>query len=138
MWILPEEPEVEDESVNSEKNHLAEFVDFFGSIPGFTNCDKEGAMNWVNHDSNDPGYQMLDGDENMLSIKINMMITITTAVTTKARMHRANLRMWRHLPLLKQVSDGSKDKKNVAQHNFSFSNGPETEPLKNALQPFVN
>lgn len=69
LWHLPEEPEVEGETVNLETNDLNEFVDLFSSIPGFTDCDRDDAVDWLNHDANDPGYQIFDDDEIVSSLK---------------------------------------------------------------------
>lgn len=43
LGTVPEVPEIEEEYVNSERNDLNEFVDLFGSIPGFDDCDKDDA-----------------------------------------------------------------------------------------------
>lgn len=69
LWTLSEEPEVEEENINSEQNDIDEFVDLFGIIPGFTDCDKNDAVDWLNGDSTDPGYQILDDDEIISSLK---------------------------------------------------------------------
>ncbi|XP_023247529.1 jerky protein homolog-like [Copidosoma floridanum] len=63
-----EEPEKERES-NTEKSDLDEFASLIGNIPGFADCDKDDVEDWLNHDANDQGYQILDDDEIVSSIK---------------------------------------------------------------------
>lgn len=93
------------------KNDLDDFVDFFGSIPGFMKCNKDDAVGLVKPQSNDPGYQILDDDEIISLIKNE---DGDHSNNSKASIHRTNLRLRRHSRFLMRLSNGSKDKKNVA------------------------
>ncbi|KAG8307108.1 hypothetical protein J6590_031507 [Homalodisca vitripennis] len=42
---------------------MKEIRDICSTLPGFEQCDKDDAMEWLAVDSNDPGYQILTDQE---------------------------------------------------------------------------
>lgn len=69
LW--PPSVESEQETVEEiPRADLPEFVELFNSIPGFTDCNEKDAIDWINNDANDPGYQILDDDEIVSSLMI--------------------------------------------------------------------
>ncbi|GFX97276.1 hypothetical protein TNCV_1076471 [Trichonephila clavipes] len=50
-------------------DHGEEITDFVQSIPGFQECDEEGVETWMACDAEDCGFQMLNDDEIVTSVK---------------------------------------------------------------------
>ncbi|CAD7085951.1 unnamed protein product [Hermetia illucens] len=63
LWTLPEEPEIEEERINLKEDDLDKFIDLFGSIPGFM----DDAVDWLNHESKDSVYQILEHNDDSRS-----------------------------------------------------------------------
>ncbi|XP_043471596.1 jerky protein homolog-like [Leptopilina heterotoma] len=51
-----------------EAQNISEFNEFFSNIPGFADCDADDAIDWINSDANDPGYQLLNDEEIISSV----------------------------------------------------------------------
>ncbi|XP_050065139.1 jerky protein homolog-like [Aphis gossypii] len=66
LWVVSVEFEAEEET---DLNNLDDFVDLFNEIPGFNDCNYDDAVDWLATDVNDQGYQILDSDEIISSLR---------------------------------------------------------------------
>ncbi|GFW42149.1 uncharacterized protein TNCV_1206051 [Trichonephila clavipes] len=65
-------------------DHREEITDFVQSIPGFQECVEEGVESWMACDAEDCGFQMLNEDDIVTSVK-KRIPTMSTMKRMKAR-----------------------------------------------------
>lgn len=63
LWPYNEGKDNNQEEDGDIDGAVNEITDICSKLPGFEECDKDDAMEWLAVDSNDPGYQILTDEE---------------------------------------------------------------------------